>query len=312
MTKEIPFFSIIIPTYNRAYIISKTVNSVVNQSFTDWELIVVDDGSTDNTAEIIKEFNDKRIHYFWKKNEERSIARNFGIKKAAGTYLCFLDSDDSFLPNHLQELKKEIDRQKEPVAIFRTGIIYEKRGKKTFFPNYEPDSKITPVQFAWYNPITLLSMTFHKNICQKFTFPEHYQHFEDYYFLLNVLSNFPLFQIPIYTTTYFYHESSSSSNDSLKDNSIFLDELNWLKNIFQENDPKIKEYITPKMQKEGVARQYLRGANIAFYQKKFKEGIHYFYLAITTKISVSILKNYAYTFALFWSRLLFSFPKGKD
>jgi len=74
-------FSIIIPTYNRAHLISKSIKSVLNQTYSNWELILVDDGSEDNTEEIVNSFGDNRIKYFYKKNEERSIARNYGIDK---------------------------------------------------------------------------------------------------------------------------------------------------------------------------------------------------------------------------------------
>lgn len=109
--KNIPFFSIITPTYNRAHLISDTIKSVLDQSFIDFELIVVDDGSTDNTEEVVSHFNDERIKYFKKENGERGAARNFGIKKAKGNYLTFLDSDDLFKKKCLQIVFKKLDKQ---------------------------------------------------------------------------------------------------------------------------------------------------------------------------------------------------------
>lgn len=96
-----PFFSIIIPTYNRAAHIGVAIKSVLEQTFTNYELIIVDDGSTDNTRSIVREFDDDRIKYHFKLNEERSIARNFGIDLAKGLYINFLDSDDYFYSHHL-------------------------------------------------------------------------------------------------------------------------------------------------------------------------------------------------------------------
>lgn len=109
-----PQVSVIIPCYNRAYIIRRAINSVLHQTFQDFEIIVVDDGSTDNTEEIIREFqeNDRRIRYFCHdKNKGGSSARNTGIKLAKGQYIAFLDSDDEWLPSHLHrkvELIKEM------------------------------------------------------------------------------------------------------------------------------------------------------------------------------------------------------------
>jgi len=97
-----PLFSIIIPTYNRAHMLQKAIESVLAQTYINWELIIVDDGSKDNTKEVVKSYYDERIRYIWQKNQERSVARNTGIKNAFGEYICFLDSDDVFLENHLE------------------------------------------------------------------------------------------------------------------------------------------------------------------------------------------------------------------
>ncbi|HEY5588734.1 MAG TPA: glycosyltransferase family 2 protein, partial [Candidatus Paceibacterota bacterium] len=92
-----PKISVIIPTYNRANLIRNTIMGVINQTFTDWELLVVDDGSTDNTKEIVDELikNDNRIKYFYQEaSGGPSSPRNLGIEKATGEYVAFLDSDD--------------------------------------------------------------------------------------------------------------------------------------------------------------------------------------------------------------------------
>ncbi len=99
-------FSIIIPTYNRAHFIKSTVNTILLQGYTNYELIIVDDGSSDNTdkiiAEIIKENPLIKISYFYQINSERGAARNNGLKKANGDYVMFIDSDDTLYPNHLK------------------------------------------------------------------------------------------------------------------------------------------------------------------------------------------------------------------
>jgi glycosyltransferase involved in cell wall biosynthesis len=97
-----PVVSIIMPTYNRSDLIGETVDSVIAQSFSDWELIVIDDGSTDDTAEILRKFNDQRIHYrFFPHCGMLGKLRNVGIKLAKGQFLAFLDSDDLWKPEKL-------------------------------------------------------------------------------------------------------------------------------------------------------------------------------------------------------------------
>lgn len=99
-------FSIIIPTYNRADKIANAIDSVLQQTYPHYEILIVDDGSTDNTDEVVSNYDDKRLKYFKKKNEERSIARNFGVQHANGDYVNFLDSDDILYPNHLSLASK--------------------------------------------------------------------------------------------------------------------------------------------------------------------------------------------------------------
>lgn len=105
----IPFFSIIIPLYNKERFIQKTLQHVLDQTFTDFEIIIVDDGSTDNSLIIANEFKDKRITIYPQTNKGASDARNFGIKKSTGKYIALLDADDYWKKNHLLELKKLIE-----------------------------------------------------------------------------------------------------------------------------------------------------------------------------------------------------------
>lgn len=114
-------FSIVVPSYNRAELIGKTINSVLEQIHFTFELIIVDDGSTDNTQLIVNPYlTDARILYFKIKNSERGAARNFGVKKAKGAYITFLDSDDIFLPWHLSTAAAKIKLEKFP-PVFHLG-----------------------------------------------------------------------------------------------------------------------------------------------------------------------------------------------
>lgn len=108
--------SIITPTYNRAYLLPRMIKSVLNQTFKDWELIIVDDGSTDDTSQIIENFKDSRIKYFFKDNSGATASRNLGVNKAQGDYVIFLDSDDEAKANWLQKLSDEIIIKKTTVA----------------------------------------------------------------------------------------------------------------------------------------------------------------------------------------------------
>lgn len=121
------YFSIIIPTYNRAQLIVETVKSILAQTFTAYEIIIIDDGSTDNTEEVIKPYLAENVFYHKKENRERAVARNYGVKLAKGKYINWFDSDDIMLPNHLQVAYDFIQIHQEYVNVFH--LSYRKKNQ---------------------------------------------------------------------------------------------------------------------------------------------------------------------------------------
>lgn len=103
-------FSIIVPTYNRGYVISNLIRSVLSQSYKNWELLIADDGSTDNTSEVISTFGDSRIVYLSKINGGPSSARNLALNKATGDWIVYIDSDNEFLSNYLDVVSIYIEK----------------------------------------------------------------------------------------------------------------------------------------------------------------------------------------------------------
>jgi len=135
-----PEISVVIPVYNKEKYIAKTLQSVLNQKFTNFELIIVDDGSTDNSASIIKSFGDKRIRFFSQSNQGVSQARNFGAQQAQSGLLAFLDADDIWYDNHLQEIFYMYNHFPE-AAFFATAyqIKYNEKLIKDFVLNLAGD-----------------------------------------------------------------------------------------------------------------------------------------------------------------------------
>lgn len=97
-------FSVVMPAYNAEKFIELSIKSILGQTYKDFEILVIDDGSKDNTKAVVNSFNDKRIKYIYQENSGVSVARNTGITNATGDYVCFLDSDDEWRENHLEEL----------------------------------------------------------------------------------------------------------------------------------------------------------------------------------------------------------------
>ena len=120
--------SVIIPTYNRAHLLNRAIKSVLDQSYRDLELIIVDDGSTDSTKSLVDEFarKDNRVKYFYIDNSGVSKARNYGIKNSKGELIAFLDSDDEWLS---EKLKKQVDLYiKEAYRLCHSDEIWIRNG----------------------------------------------------------------------------------------------------------------------------------------------------------------------------------------
>ena len=126
---ETPIFTVIIPTFNRGNLIVSAINSVLNQTFEDFELIVVDDGSEDNTREVVDDIVDPRLRYIFKENGGQNSALNVGIKSARGEYIAFLDSDDIWLPNKLKMVYLKYQSDPELSVVYHTTGIKTKSGE---------------------------------------------------------------------------------------------------------------------------------------------------------------------------------------
>jgi glycosyltransferase involved in cell wall biosynthesis len=128
-------FSIVIPTYNRADLLPFTLESILEQTFFDFEVVVVDDGSKDNTEKIMVPYlADPRIRYFKIDNSERGAARNFGVSVSKGEYITFLDSDDIFLPWHLKTAAQKIKAFNSPPVFHLSYEILHQSGRVDILP----------------------------------------------------------------------------------------------------------------------------------------------------------------------------------
>ena len=123
--------SIIIPLYNSEKFIEETINSILNQTYKDWELIVIDDGSTDDSAYFVLKLSetDQRIHYQYQKNMGVSVARNKGIKRAKGHYVFFLDADDVWQEDNLELKIQFLEKNKEIDWLFGSINLIDENSK---------------------------------------------------------------------------------------------------------------------------------------------------------------------------------------
>ena len=250
---QAPFFSIIIPTYNRAHLIADALHSILKQEITDWEVIVIDDASTDNTKAIVESFKEAKFQYFRnEKNLERSISRNRGIEKSKGTYICFLDSDDYFLPNHLSSLQQTILAQQNPIAFYFVDILTKKNNviEKRVKENINKYAHMLP--FLLQNFIVPAQVCIHANILKKHRFDENEKILviEDIELWLRIAAEFPVVATNQYTAVEVYHDNNSTA----RKNNVAINQINGLDVIF--SNATVSKFIPTNLKNEAYGHRY--------------------------------------------------------
>ena len=169
----IPFFSIILPTFNQADFLKLSIKSILNQTYKNWELLIINNNSKDKTIDTIKQFKDHRIRIF-KINNQGLLAksRNFGINKARSKWICFIDSDDKWFPEKLMKVKQYIDHNNGD--LYYHDLVFENKGflcKKKISDKSQTITKPILKYFAENgNPIGQSSVVVKKEILKKIGF----------------------------------------------------------------------------------------------------------------------------------------------
>lgn len=206
-----PFFSVVIPTFNREETILRSVNSVLNQKFSNFELIVIDDGSTDKTKEVLKDFN---LTYIYKENAGVSSARNLGIKNANADWICFLDSDDEWMPNKLDIFQKSIVAN-NTYSFFHSNEVWIRNNVRVNAPRKFDKSNLDlfnrSLEMCIISPSTCC---IHKHLLEKYNgFNESLLCCEDYDLWLKILLEHKVYFIEDYLTQkYGGHEDQLSTS----------------------------------------------------------------------------------------------------
>lgn len=146
-----PAVSVIIPAYNQARYVRKSVQSVLDQTFPDFELVVVDDGSTDETPQVLASIRDPRLRVVRQENAGLSAARNTGIRESAAPLVTLLDSDDFFLPEKLSILKEYLDTHAD-IGMVSGGTLYVDQDDQVFDRDREPSGNLGLPDLLYTNP----------------------------------------------------------------------------------------------------------------------------------------------------------------
>ncbi|MDQ2772051.1 MAG: glycosyltransferase family 2 protein [Bacteroidota bacterium] len=210
-----PFFSVVIPTYNRAAFIGATLESVLEQTFAELEILVVDDGSQDDTAAVVARYSDPRLRYYPRENNERGAARNYGLAQARGEYVLFLDSDDRFHPEHLATLAAKIATLDQPNFI-ATKYDFDRDGVRA-------PSDMAALPEGWYGLETFVcGNALACNICVRrqnpalhpFEEDRRYAAVEDWMFMLENTQRDRVYVVDAVTLTMNDHDQRSMRSDN--------------------------------------------------------------------------------------------------
>lgn len=273
------FFSILIPTYNRATLLQRAINSVLNQTFKDYEIIIVNDGSTkelDAYSEIKEKYKTySNIFFIDKENGGPSSTRNIGIQNAQGEFICFLDDDDYYLENHLMELHELISANKQVTGLYRTFSYFLEKDTKLTPQIFTERNKIEhPVSYILHKLIIPVNICINKSVFNEYRFNQTLRVAEDYELWVRILSKYPIFEKHIHTTVYDRTRETASTGSV----SVFLDyiasfdaifKLPEAKNIISESFKvnKFKKYFN------WIVADYLEKNEIAEFKKLRSEII---------------------------------------
>lgn len=174
--------SVIIPLYNKEQFVGQTINSLLSQTFKEFEAIFVDDGSTDKSPQIVEDIHDNRIKLIRKKNGGPSSARNLGVEEAKYDWILYLDADDCLLPNALELFAKYINKVGTTYDCIFGNFFYESNGKRKLYSNYKEGgirNNFKSFVLCKCMPRTGVAV-FRKNILKRCPFREDLRRYEDF------------------------------------------------------------------------------------------------------------------------------------
>ncbi|GAA4238220.1 glycosyltransferase family 2 protein [Postechiella marina] len=293
-----PFFSVVIPLYNKEKYILKTLESVINQTFIDFEIIVINDGSTDGSLNQVKKIKDSRLFTYSQENHGLSAARNVGIKKAKSNYIALLDADDLWCEDYLQTIFNIIKRDNTLKIIATAAETCKENTKINLRAEVFNENQIVTLSNYFSlkrNIFTPSSLVIKKNIFESIGFFDdkiNYGEEEDFF-----IRCFSLYHITHYKSAKVYYLTGiegqlTSPNQETK--RIIPDYTKYLTN---KNEHKLKPYIDfiyyklvvlYKMEKNDVLVNFYK-AKIDVSNLSFEKKIKYY---LPTKLFYSIKKTY--------------------
>lgn len=238
--------SVLMPAFNSSLYIEESIQSILNQTFSDFEFIIINDGSTDKTHDIIASFNDKRIRYFQNDgNKGLAYTRNKLVELSTSNYIAFLDSDDIAKKNRL-EIQHQFLTQNKNIGLVAASVesLDDKGAIENKNWNFNLSENELPIHLLFYNPIVTSAILFKKEILPSEIFREDYPPCEDYDLWTRMLYKNKGIVLPEIVATYRLHNNSVSKRKAeeaiLNRNKIILNQLDYyFSNDISETDKQL-------------------------------------------------------------------------
>ena len=302
-----PFFSVVIPLYNKQNYIKETIKSVLNQTFQDFEIVIVNDGSKDDSVKVVESIQDDRIKLLHQKNSGVSVARNKGIKEAKADYVAFLDADDLWLPKFLQTIYELIQNFPD-AGLYATAYKKRKENGEEFGINIQA---LPSKEYEGYLPNYFESIVKGDNlVCSSATcipkkvfiendiwFPVGEKYGEDLYVWARVAIKFAIAYSTKICSIYKIEAENNTINTILKEKEAHKSFLMMIDFRDSIKDEKLLFYFDKyieKLLKGFVYRNILRGDKIYAFKQMFEYRLSFKYKIIF--IMLGLLPVFSYKF----------------
>ena len=209
--------SVIIPSYNRELTIKRSVFSVLDQTYKDIEVIVVDDCSSDNTREVIEGIDDDRLRYYClEENSGACVARNKGIELAKGEYIAFQDSDDEWLPNKLEVQMKKLKASKADVCFCKMKQQFSDGSSESFFPKGLQEGIVSYEQLYEFSRVSTQTIFAKREVCMKHKFDRLVKKSQDYDWVIRAGEEYRFYYIDSVLVNQYFQNDSITKGGKVK------------------------------------------------------------------------------------------------
>ena len=275
--------SVIIPAYNQARYLNSAIKSVLAQTYTFWECIVVDDGSTDNTYEQVHQFKHPKIKYIYQNNAGLSAARNTGMEASKGEFLSFLDSDDCFAPKKLELLLEKMNNCSELALVSGNAALIDENGN-TIRRKFDSSVPVKTHELLFGNPLHVGSILLRREWYLKIgLFDTSLRSYEDWdYWLRIAMAGGKMESIKEIVSFYRFHTSQMTRNANQMTEASFA----VLKKVFDSQN-LLPQWQTYKFQ--AYCHSYLRAAANAYLTEDFSNAK--IYLSEAYRLNPELLDN---------------------